>query len=312
MSNKVRNLVTGGAGFLGSHLIDKLLEAGEDVICIDNFFTGNKMNLKNWSNNRRLKIIECDVKDFLNFEVDKIWHLACSASPKIFYEYPIETSKTNFIGTYNVLELARKLDAKILFTSSSEVYGNPEVHPQDENYNGSVNSTGKRSCYEEGKRIAESLCFDFYRKYDCNIKVARIFNTYGPRMGFNDGRVISNFISQALTNLPLTIYGDGNQTRSFCYVDDLVRGLLLLMDSEFIGPVNLGNPKELKIIDLAEKIRMKLNPKLNFTKIKLPKDDPIRRKPNIEFAINRLNWEPLVSLDSGLERTIKYFKDFVI
>ena len=312
MSNKVRNLVTGGAGFLGSHLIDKLLEAGEDVICIDNFFTGNKMNLKNWSNNRRLKIIECDVKDFLNFEVDKIWHLACSASPKIFYEYPIETSKTNFIGTYNVLELARKLDAKILFTSSSEVYGDPEVHPQHENYKGSVNSTGRRSCYEEGKRIAESLCFDFYRKYNCNIKVARIFNTYGPRMGFNDGRVISNFISQALTNLPLTIYGDGNQTRSFCYVDDLVRGLLLLMESDFIGPVNLGNPKELKIIELAEKIRMKLNPKLNVTKVKLPKDDPIRRKPNIELAIKRLNWKPVISIDSGLERTINYFKDIIM
>ena len=312
MSNKVRNLVTGGAGFLGSHLIDKLLEAGEDVICIDNFFSGNKMNLKNWSNNRRLKIIECDVNDFLNFEVDKIWHLACSASPKIFYEYPIETSKTNFIGTYNVLELARKLDAKILFTSSSEVYGNPEVHPQHENYKGSVNSTGRRSCYEEGKRIAESLCFDFYRKYNCNIKVARIFNTYGPRMGFNDGRVISNFISQALTNLPLTIYGDGNQTRSFCYVDDLVRGLLLLMESDFIGPVNLGNPKELKIIELAEKIRMKLNPKLNFTKVKLPKDDPIRRKPNIELAIKRLNWKPVISIDSGLERTINYFKDIIM
>ena len=312
MSNKVRNLVTGGAGFLGSHLIDKLLEAGEDVICIDNFFSGNKRNLKNWSNNRRLKIIEYDVNDFLNFEVDKIWHLACSASPKIFYQYPIETSKTNFIGTYNVLELARKLDAKILFTSSSEVYGNPEVHPQHENYKGSVNSTGRRSCYEEGKRIAESLCFDFYRKYNCNIKVARIFNTYGPRMGFNDGRVISNFISQALTNLPLTIYGDGNQTRSFCYVDDLVRGLLLLMESDFIGPVNLGNPKELKIIELAEKIRMKLNPKLNFTKVKLPKDDPIRRKPNIELAIKRLNWKPVISIDSGLERTINYFKDIIM
>ena len=312
MSNKVRNLVTGGAGFLGSHLIDKLLEAGEDVICIDNFFSGNKMNLKNWSNNRRLKIIECDVNDFLNFEVDKIWHLACSASPKIFYEHPIETSKTNFIGTYNVLELARKLDAKILFTSSSEVYGNPEVHPQNENYKGSVNSTGRRSCYEEGKRIAESLCFDFYRKYNCNIKVARVFNTYGPRMRFNDGRVISNFISQALTNLPLTIYGDGNQTRSFCYVDDLVRGLLLLMESDFIGPVNLGNPKELKIIELAEKIRMKLNPKLNVTKVKLPKDDPIRRKPNIELAIKRLNWKPVISIDSGLERTINYFKDIIM
>ena len=231
---------------------------------------------------------------------------------KIFYQYPIETSKTNFIGTYNVLELARKLDAKILFTSSSEVYGNPEVHPQHENYKGSVNSTGRRSCYEEGKRIAESLCFDFYRKHNCNIKVARIFNTYGPRMGFNDGRVISNFISQALTNLPLTIYGDGNQTRSFCYVDDLVRGLLLLMESDFIGPVNLGNPKELKIIELAEKIRMKLNPKLNFTKVKLPKDDPIRRKPNIELAIKRLNWKPVISIDSGLERTINYFKDIIM
>ena len=307
MKKTTRILVTGGAGFLGSHLIDQLIKKGEDVICIDNFSTGSKKNLEHLENNKKIKIIDHDITKEINIEIDQIWHLACSGSPKFFYTHPIEIAKTNFLGTYNMLRLAKNLNAKILLASSSEIYGNPKVHPQSEDYEGSVNNIGKRSCYEEGKRIAETLCFDFNRKYKCDIKVARIFNTYGPRILPNDGRVISNFIFQAISNMPLTIYGDGFQTRSFCYVDDLIQGLILLMDSNFKGPFNLGNPNELKIIELAEIIRSKINPRLEFKKLKLPKDDPMRRKPAIDLAIKELNWEPKISLDLGLDRTIDYF-----
>ena len=304
----IRNLVTGGAGFLGSHLIYKLLSFGEEVYCIDNFLTGHVNNLKNLDNNPNLKIINQDINKPIEIEVEKIWHLASSASPKIYYKNPIETSKTNFIGTYNMLQLSKKFNAKLLLTSSSEVYGDPEVHPQPESYKGSVNNIGIRACYDEGKRIAESLCFDFLRQHNCNICIARIFNTYGPRMSVDDGRVISNFIVQALSELPLTIYGDGTQTRSFCYVDDLIDGLIALMGSNITGPVNLGNPNEIRIIDLAKIIRKKINPDIKFKKVTLPMDDPRKRKPLIDLAIKELSWQPKTSLEIGLKKTIEYFK----
>ena len=243
----MRNLVTGGAGFIGSHLIDRLILAGEEVICIDNFFTGAKKNLHKWINHKNFKLINHDVTEPIQIETDKIWHLACPASP-IHYQFnPIKTSKTSFLGTYNMLGLAKRLGVKILMASTSEVYGDPEIHPQTENYKGCVNITGIRSCYDEGKRIAETLCFDYNRVHNVDIRVARIFNTYGPRMLPDDGRVVSNFIVQGLKNKDLTIYGDGLQTRSFCYVDDLVDGLMNLMESSFIGPVNIGNPNEFTI-----------------------------------------------------------------
>ena len=280
----------------------------EEVICIDNFFTGSEENIKYWEKNPRFKIIKHDVINPIYFEVDKIWHLACSASPKIYFKNPIKTSQANYLGTYNMLELAKKTNAKILLASTSEIYGEPEVHPQPETYYGSVNNIGKRSCYIEGKRIAESLCFDYFREFNTNIKIARIFNTYGPRMSVLDGRVISNFIVQTLKNNPITIYGDGSQTRSFCYVDDLIEGLILLMNSNIQGPINLGNPKELKIIDLAKKISLKINPNVKFIKNKLPQDDPKRRKPNIDLAISKLKWIPKISINDGLDKTIFYFK----
>ena len=304
----MRNLVTGGAGFLGSHLIDRLMRLKEEVICIDNFFTGSEENIKYWEKNPRFKIIKHDVINPIYFEVDKIWHLACSASPKIYSKNPIKTSKANYLGTYNMLELAKKTNAKILLASTSEIYGEPEVHPQPETYYGSVNNISKRSCYIEGKRIAESLCFDYFREFNTNIKIARIFNTYGPRMSVLDGRVISNFIVQTLKNNPITIYRDGSQTRSFCYVDDLIEGLILLMNSNIQGPINLGNPKELKIIDLAKKISLKINPNVKFIKNKLPQDDPKRRQPNIDLAISKLKWIPKISINDGLDKTIFYFK----
>ena len=244
---KLRNLVTGGAGFLGSHLIDRLLINGEDVICLDNSFTGKKDNLKRWLNNPNLELIRHDVIEPINLEVDRIWHLACPASPVHYQFNPIKTSKTSFLGTYNMLGLARRVGARILLASTSEVYGDPEVHPQPENYRGNVNNLGPRSCYDEGKRIAETLCFDYNRMHGTEIRIIRIFNTYGPRMMPNDGRVISNFIVQALRGENLTLYGNGSQTRSFCYVDDLIRGMILLMESDYQKPINIGNPKELSI-----------------------------------------------------------------
>lgn len=305
----MRNLITGGAGFIGSHLIKRLLANGEEVICLDNYFTGRKKNISKYINNQLFEIIRHDVTEPIQLEVDKIWHLACPASP-IHYQYnPIKTSKTSFFGTYNMLGIAKRVNAKFLMASTSEVYGDPEIHPQPETYKGSVNTVGIRSCYDEGKRISETLCFDYNRIHNVDIRIARIFNTYGPNMLPNDGRVISNFINQAIKNEPLTIYGEGTQTRSFCYVDDLVSGLIKLMDGNYRNPVNLGNPEEYKIIDLARIIKSKINPNLEFIHKPLPEDDPLQRKPNIEIAKKELNWSPKVGLDIGLEKTIKFFKE---
>ncbi|MBO8240491.1 SDR family oxidoreductase [Prochlorococcus marinus XMU1412] len=304
----MRNLVTGGAGFLGSHLIDKLLNVSEEVICLDNYFTGRKTNIAKWLGNKNFELIRHDVINPIQLEVDRIWHLACPASPVHYQSNPIKTSKTSFLGTYNMLGLARRVNARILFASTSEVYGDPEIHPQPEEYKGSVNPIGIRSCYDEGKRIAESLCFDYQRMHQTEIRVARIFNTYGPRMIPNDGRVVSNFIVQALTNQPITIYGDGSQTRSFCYVDDLVNGLISLMNSSEIGPMNIGNPSEFTIKELAEIILKKINSNSKIIYLPLPQDDPLQRKPIIDKAKDKLDWFPKVNLEVGLENTINYFK----
>ena len=307
----MRNLVTGGAGFLGSHLIDRLIEAGEDVVCLDNYFTGRKQNLSHLKNNPSLELIRHDVTEPINLEVDRIWHLACPASP-VHYQYnPIKTAKTSFLGTYNMLGLAKRTKARILLASTSEVYGDPEVHPQPETYKGSVNPNGIRSCYDEGKRIAETLCCDYNRIHGIEVRIARIFNTYGPRMLADDGRVVSNFIVQALQNKPLTIYGDGTQTRSFCYVDDLIEGLIRLMESDYSDPINLGNPREFKIIDLARLISSKTNTNLKITKEPLPQDDPLQRKPVIALAKKELNWHPVIELDEGIDNTIKNFREFI-
>ena len=307
----MRNLVTGGAGFLGSHLIDRLIEAGEDVVCLDNYFTGRKQNLSHLKNNPSLELIRHDVTEPINLEVDRIWHLACPASP-VHYQYnPIKTAKTSFLGTYNMLGLAKRTKARILLASTSEVYGDPEVHPQPETYKGSVNPNGIRSCYDEGKRIAETLCCDYNRIHGIEVRIARIFNTYGPRMLADDGRVVSNFIVQALQNKPLTIYGDGTQTRSFCYVDDLIEGLIRLMESDYSDPINLGNPREFKIIDLARLISSKTNTNLKITKEPLPQDDPLQRKPVIALAKKELNWHPVIELDQGIDNTIKNFREFI-
>tara|TARA_Y100001968_G_C19406174_1_gene743755 strand:- start:218 stop:1147 length:930 start_codon:yes stop_codon:yes gene_type:complete len=305
----VRNLVTGGAGFLGSHLVDRLMEAGEEVICLDNYFTGRKSNVSKWINDPLFELIRHDVTEPIQLEIDRIWHLACPASPVSYQYNPIKTSKTSFLGTYNMLGLARRVKARFLLASTSEIYGDPEVHPQPESYRGCVNTTGIRSCYDEGKRIAESLCFDYNRMHSIDVRVARIFNTYGPRMLPNDGRVVSNFVVQALNHQALTLYGDGKQTRSFCYVDDLVEGLMKLMNSDYLYPVNLGNPRESTIVELAEIVRSKINPSLEmcFEKV-LPQDDPLQRQPIIELAKSQLNWEPKTSLEVGLDKTIKYFK----
>ena len=308
-SNTV-NLITGGAGFLGSHLIDKLMEKGEEVICVDNFFTGTKKNLIQWLGNSSFELIRHDITKPITLEVDKIWHLACPASP-IHYQFnPIKTAKTSFLGTYNMLGMAKRVGAKFLLASTSEIYGDPEVHPQPESYRGNVNPIGIRSCYDEGKRIAETLSFDYKRAHNLDIRVARIFNTYGPRMLPNDGRVVSNLIMQGLKNESMTLYGDGLQTRSFCYVDDLINGLIKLMNANTNGPINLGNPKEITILELAKIISKKLNISENFIFKDLPQDDPLKRKPIILEAKNKLNWSPLVNLDQGLENTINYFKTF--
>lgn len=310
-TSKYRNLVTGGAGFLGSHLIDRLLINGEEVICLDNYFTGKKDNLKRWLNNPNLELIRHDVIEPINLEVDRIWHLACPASPVHYQFNPIKTSKTSFLGTYNMLGLARRVGARILLASTSEVYGDPEVHPQPENYRGNVNSLGPRSCYDEGKRIAETLCFDYNRMHGTEIRIIRIFNTYGPRMMPDDGRVISNFIVQALRGENLTLYGNGRQTRSFCYVDDLIEGMILHMNSKELGPFNVGNPREFSIKELAEIIREKINPNLEFINKPLPLDDPVQRQPVIDLARNKLGWEPKIELEDGIDKTISWFKNFL-
>ena len=306
-----RNLVTGGAGFLGSHLIEKLLNFGEEVICLDNYCTGSKTNIYQWLSNPLFEVIRHDVTKPIYLEVDKIWHLACLASPVNYQLNPIKTTKTSFLGTHNMLGLAKRVKAKFFMASTSEVYGDPEVHPQPESYKGSVNPIGIRSCYDEGKRISESLCFDYYRIHKVDIRVARIFNTYGPRMRENDGRVISNFIVQALNGEELTIYGDGSQTRTFCYVDDLIKGFWDLMESNIRGPVNLGNPSEFTISELSNLIRNKINKDIKVKHMPLPEDDPTQRRPDISLAREKLGWEPQVDIDKGLDLTIKYFTNIL-
>ena len=303
-----RNLVTGGSGFLGSHLSNKLLQKGEEVICIDNFFTGTKKNIEPLMENPHFEFIRHDVTEPIKIEVDKIWHLACPASP-IHYQFnPIKTTKTSFLGTYNMLGLAKRVGATFLLASTSEVYGDPEEHPQTESYKGSVNTTGVRSCYDEGKRIAETLCSDYRRVNGVDTRIMRIFNTYGPNMRFDDGRVVSNFICQALKNEKITLYGDGEQTRSFCYVDDLIDGMIRLMESNYQKPINIGNPKEFSIKELAYLVRDLINPNLEFEYKDLPKDDPKQRKPAIMLAKEVLNWEPKIELKEGLKKTIEWFK----
>ena len=305
------HLVTGGAGFLGSHLIDRLMEAGEEVICVDNYFTGRKANIARWIGHPRFELIRHDVTEPIKLEVDRIWHLACPASP-IHYQFnPVKTAKTSFLGTYNMLGLARRVGARLLLASTSEVYGDPEVHPQPEGYWGAVNPIGVRSCYDEGKRIAETLCFDYQRMNGVEVRVARIFNTYGPRMLLDDGRVVSNFIVQALRGEPLTLYGDGSQTRSFCYVSDLIEGLIRLMNGEHSGPINLGNPEEFTIRQLAQLVRMQINPELQLEENPLPEDDPQQRQPAIDLAREQLNWQPTVSLEQGLPPTIDSFRNLL-
>ena len=312
MSKKIiKNIVTGGAGFLGSHLIDKLMYKGESVICLDNFLTGDKKNIRKWFKNKNFKLINHDLTKPIFVEGDRIWHLGCPASPSHYQINPIYTAKTIFLGTLNMLDLANKLKSKIFLASTSEIYGNPKVHPQTEDYFGFVNPIGMRSCYTEGKRIAETLFFDYQRLYNLDIRVARIFNTYGPRMTINDGRVMSNFIVQALNNKPLTIYGDGLQTRSFCYVEDLINGMIKVMDGNIFGPVNLGNHEEISILDLAKKIKIEINGEMDLIFKDLPIDDPTRRQPSIALAKNIYQWEPRISLEKGLKPTILYFKNLL-
>ena len=308
MNYRKTNLITGGSGFLGSHLAKRLLEKGEEVICLDNFFTGSKKNLEELFKFKNFEFIRHDVTEPIRLEVDNIWHLACPASP-IHYQFnPIKTTKTSFLGTYNMLGLAKRVGAKMLLASTSEIYGDPEEHPQKESYKGSVNTIGIRSCYDEGKRVAETLCADYQRVHGLEVKIMRIFNTYGPKMRFDDGRVISNFIFQALKDQRITLYGDGSQTRSFCYVDDLIEGMILLMDSNYKYPMNIGNPNEFSIKELANLIRNLVNPNLEFEYKQLPEDDPKQRKPSIKLAKEVLNWEPKIELEEGLLKTIDWFR----
>ncbi|MCG8508990.1 MAG: SDR family oxidoreductase [Rhodospirillales bacterium] len=311
MPSKKRVLVTGGAGFLGSHLCERLLADGNDVLCVDNMFTGDKRNIAHLMGDPYFELMRHDVTFPLYVEVDEIFNLACPASP-IHYQYdPVQTTKTSVHGAINMLGLAKRTGAKILQASTSEIYGNPEVHPQTEDYRGSVNPIGPRACYDEGKRCAETLFFDYRRQNNTNIRVARIFNTYGPRMGADDGRVVSNFVVQALRGEPLTLYGDGSQTRSFCFVDDLIDGLTRLMDApdDLTGPVNLGNPDEISIRELAERVVSLTGSSSKIEYHPLPADDPMQRCPDITQARSRLGWSPHVPLEDGLSRTIDYFRD---
>lgn len=305
----MRILVTGGAGFLGSHLCERLLSEGHEVLCLDNFFTGRKKNVQHLIGNPGFELIRHDVTQPILLEVDRIYHLACPASP-IHYQYnPVKTIKTNILGSINMLGIAKRVKARILFASTSEVYGDPAMHPQKEEYWGNVNPIGIRSCYDEGKRVAETLMMDYHRQNGVDVKIIRIFNTYGPRMLMNDGRVVSNFIVQALRDENITVYGRGAQTRSFCYVDDLIDGMITMMDSEnFTGPVNIGNPEEYTILDLAKKIIAMTNSKSKITHNPLPPDDPAQRRPNITLAWNKLGWKPKVSVDEGIQKTINFFK----
>ncbi len=305
----MRILVTGGAGFIGSHLCDRLIEEGHEVLCLDNFFTGNKDNIRHLLRHDHFELLRHDLTQPILVEVDRIYNLACPASP-IHYQYnPVKTIKTNILGTLNMLGLAKRVRARILQASTSEVYGDPLEHPQKETYWGNVNPIGRRSCYDEGKRAAETLMMDYHRQNNLDIRIVRIFNTYGPRMAKNDGRVVSNFIVQALSGQSLTVYGDGSQTRSFCYVDDLVKGMMAMMECEdFIGPVNLGNPDEFSILEFAKIILRLTKSKSKIDHQPLPADDPVQRKPDIKLAWNKLNWKPEVPLQEGLKRTIEYFR----
>jgi UDP-glucuronate decarboxylase len=308
-----RILITGGAGFLGSHLCDRLVAEGHDVLCLDNFFTGTRNNIRHLLEKPNFELIRHDLVQPIFLEVDEIYNLACPASP-IHYQYnPVKTVKTSVMGAINMLGLAKRVKAKILQASTSEIYGNPTVHPQKEDYWGNVNTIGLRSCYDEGKRCAETLFFDYHRQNKVNIRVLRIFNTYGPRMHPNDGRVVSNFIVQALKNQKITVYGDGSQSRSFCYVDDMVEGMIRMMNGpdDLIGPVNLGNPDEFSILELAEKIIGLTGSKSEIMFKPLPQDDPLQRKPDISLARKKLYWEPTIKLEDGLKRTIEYFKGIV-
>ncbi|MEP1765802.1 MAG: UDP-glucuronic acid decarboxylase family protein [Sulfitobacter sp.] len=305
-----RVLVTGGAGFLGSHLCEQLLDAGHDVLCVDNYFTGRRANIAHLLDNPNFEMIRHDVTFPLYVEVDQIYNLACPASPVHYQHDPVQTTKTSVLGAINMLGLAKRCNARIFQASTSEVYGDPELHPQPEGYWGHVNPIGMRSCYDEGKRCAETLFFDYHRQHDVEIKVARIFNTYGPRMHPNDGRVVSNFIVQALNNEDITIYGDGSQTRSFCYVDDLVSGFVRLMESdkEIMGPINMGNPGEFTMIELAEVVLRLTGSKAKMVFMPLPMDDPKQRRPDIALAGEHLDWKPAVQLEEGLTKTIEYFR----
>ena len=306
-------MVTGGAGFLGSHLCEKLLAAGGDVLCVDNYFTGSKENIAHLAGNPYFELLRHDITFPLYVEVEEIYNLACPASPVHYQFDPVQTTKTSVHGAINMLGLAKRVKARILQASTSEVYGDPEIHPQTEDYAGRVNPIGPRSCYDEGKRCAETLFFDYHRQHRVDIKVARIFNTYGPRMHPNDGRVVSNFIMQALRNADITIYGDGAQTRSFCYVDDMVDALIRLMHSEdgFTGPVNLGNPTEVSMRALAEKVIALTGSRSKLSFQLLPQDDPRQRQPDIALARSKLDWQPHTSFDDGLRETIRYFRKFV-
>ena len=302
-------VVTGGAGFLGSHLCDRLVAEGHEVICVDNFFTGSKQNIKHLLHNENFELIRHDITEPILLEVDQIYHFACPASP-VHYQYnPVKTIKTSVMGTINMLGLAKRVKARVLLASTSEVYGDPKVHPQTESYWGNVNPIGERSCYDEGKRVAETLMMDYHRQNKVDIKIIRIFNTYGPRMAINDGRVVSNFIVQALRNEAITIYGQGRQTRSFQYVDDLIEATYRMMQvKDFIGPVNVGNPDEFTILELAEQIIDLVGSSSKIVYRPLPKDDPTQRQPDISLAKERLNWQPSVALRDGLKKTIAYFE----
>lgn len=305
----MRILITGGAGFLGSHLCDRLIEQGHDIICLDNFFTGRKANIQHLVGNPRFELVRHDVIDPFKFEVDRIYNLACPASPPHYQYNPIKTMKTSVVGAINCLGLAKRVKARVFQASTSEVYGDPNVHPQPEAYWGHVNPIGLRSCYDEGKRAAETLFFDYHRENGVDIRVIRIFNTYGPRMLPDDGRVVSNFIVQALQGKDLTVYGEGSQTRSFCYVDDLVDGFMRFMEQEkIVGPMNLGNPGEFTMLQLAELVLKKVGGKSKITHLALPSDDPKQRRPDITLAKETLGWEPKVPLEAGIEKTIAYFK----
>lgn len=309
MSKRV--LVTGGAGFIGSHLCERLLNQGHQVLCVDNFYSSTRENVAHLLSHPNFELLRHDVTFPLFVEVDQIYHLACPASPIHYQRDPVQTTKTAVHGSINMLGLAKRTKARVLLTSTSEVYGDPEVHPQTEDYWGNVNPIGPRACYDEGKRAAETLFFDYWRQHNLEIKVVRLFNTYGPRMHPQDGRVVSNFVMAALTNNPITLYGDGTQTRSFCYVDDLIDGLIAMMESDvaITGPINLGNPGEFTVKELAEKIVAKVPTQSTMEFRPLPQDDPVRRQPDITRAKNQLGWEPTITLDQGLDRTISYFRN---